>query len=108
MPRQNKITIRQGSGTPTASAFATAEPAFDPATGKLWVKGASGMVEFGGPTLASYPTSASFPATGLATVLYLATDSSKIYQWSGVYVEVGVESGSATESAIHPFLLMGG
>ena len=62
-------------------------------------------------SVVSYATTASFPATGLATVLYLATDSSKIYQWNGVYAEIGVSGGggsSAATDSFHPFLLMGG
>jgi hypothetical protein len=67
--------------------------------------------------LASYATTANFPSVGSSTVLYLAVDSSRAYQWdtssgSGVYVEVGVSgggsSGSAAADSFHPFLLMGG
>jgi hypothetical protein len=55
-----------------------------------------------------------FPATGSSSALYLAEDTSRIYQWeSPVYVEIGVSGGggggsvTATDS-LHPFLLMGG
>jgi len=42
-----------------------------------------------GSSLASYATTASFPATGTSGTLYLA-ESSKLYRWeSTVYVEVG-------------------
>ena len=112
MPRGNKIQIRTGSATPSAADFATSEPAWDSSAGKLYVKSAAGsMVEVGINSLATYATAANFPGTGLATVLYLATDSSKIYQWNGVYVEIGVSGGggsSAATDSFHPFLLMGG
>jgi hypothetical protein len=43
-----------------------------------------------GSSLASYATTASFPATGASGTLYLASDTSKLYRWeSTVYVEVG-------------------
>jgi hypothetical protein len=44
----------------------------------------------------AYTSTASFPGTGTAAVLYLATDSGKIFRWdsSGVYVEVGPVGGS--------------
>jgi hypothetical protein len=53
-----------------------------------------------GSSIASYATTASFPATGSATVLYVATDSSRAYQWNGsVYVEVGVSGGGSSAAA---------
>ena len=43
-----------------------------------------------GSSLASYATTASFPATGTSGTLVLASDTSKLYRWeSTVYVEVG-------------------
>jgi hypothetical protein len=80
-------------------------------------------------SLATYATVASFPATGSSSVLYVASDGSRAYQWTGsVYVEVGTAGGggggSATDASlltsgtlsqarldfipIHPFLLIGG
>jgi hypothetical protein len=54
------------------------------------------------PSLASYATTTSFPATGSATVLYLAEDTSRLYQWeSPVYVEVGVSGGGAIHASTH-------
>jgi hypothetical protein len=97
MPRKNKIIIRTGTGAPSASDFATGEPAFDSSAGSLYIKNAAGaMAQItggsggGGSSLVSYATTASFPATGTSNVFYLASDSSKIYRWeSTVYVEVG-------------------
>lgn len=106
MPRGNKILIRTGSAAPSAADFATSEPAWDSSAGKLYVKNAAGsMVEVGAGgagSLAAYATTASFPATGSATVLYLAEDSSKLYQWeSPVYVEIGTAGGGFSHAASH-------
>jgi hypothetical protein len=75
-------------------------------------------------SIASYATTASFPATGSSGTLVLASDTSKLYRWeSTIYVEIGsvATSVSASDIAtgtlsqarldfipIHPFLLMGG
>jgi hypothetical protein len=48
MPRNAKIVIRNGTTTPNAVDFDTAEPAFDRSAGKLYIKNAAGaMVEIG-------------------------------------------------------------
>jgi hypothetical protein len=66
----------------------------------------------GSSSLAVYTSAASFPATGSETTLYLAEDTSRLYQWeSPVYVEIGVSGGGGSAAAadsFHPFLLMGG
>lgn len=51
----------------------------------------------GGSSLATYSSTASFPATGSASVLYLNTSTSRLYRWvsaDSVYAEVGA-SGMA-------------
>ena len=106
MPRGNKILIRTGSAAPSAADFATSEPAWDSSAGKLYLKNAAGsMVEVGAggaSSLATYATAAGFPAAGSATVLYLAEDTSRLYQWeSGVYVEVGAAGGGFSHAASH-------
>jgi hypothetical protein len=105
MPRKNKILIRNGTTTPSAADFDVAEPAFDKTAGKLYVKNAAGlMVEIGAgggggdggaQEIFTATTTAGFPATGAAGVLYL-TDSGRAYRWdsSGVYVEIGPDNGS--------------
>lgn len=48
MPRNAKIVIRNGTTTPSAGDFDTAEPAWDRSAGKLYIKnGAGSMVEIG-------------------------------------------------------------
>ena len=109
MPRTNKILIRSGTVAPTASDFAVGEPAFDKSAGKFYVKNAAGtMVEIGaggsGATeVYEYATTADFPATGSAAVLYLATDSSRIYRWAGStnkYVELGTLSANTPAASL--------
>ena len=112
MPRTNKILIRSGTTTPSASDFAVGEPAFDKSAGKLYIKNAAGtMIELGtggggGGGLAEYATPANFPATGSAAVIYIATDESTIYRWdsSGVYVELGPVSGGGGSSGLNPIV----
>jgi hypothetical protein len=73
------------------------------ADGKLFYRNGSGAVTAlatGGSSLASYATTASFPATG-ASGLYLASDTSKIYRWeSTIYVEIGSVATSVSASDI--------
>lgn len=100
MPRKNKIIIRSGSGTPSASDFVAGEPGWDSANGILYVRNAAGsMVAISGGggggavSVVEYATTASFPATGVAATLYLATDSRRLFSWTGsVYAEVGAVS----------------
>ncbi|MCE9546203.1 MAG: hypothetical protein K8T25_11870 [Planctomycetia bacterium] len=97
------------------------------ADGRIFFRNSAGAVATFS-SIASFATTASFPATGLANVMYLASDTSRLFQWNGVYVEVGVSGGgggggssSASDLTsgtldearlsfvpLHPFLLMGG
>jgi len=64
--------------------------------------GAAGATGPQGPQASLvYSSIADFPATGSSTALYLAEDTSRLYQWeSPVYVEVGTSGGGiATTSA---------
>ena len=115
----------------TPSSLGNGVIAVNQADGRLFFRNGAGAVTTFS-SVASYATTAAFPAVGLSTLLYLASDSSRLHQFvGGVYVEVGVAGGggggggSATTSAsdltsgtlsqtrldftpIHPFLLMGG
>lgn len=52
-----------------------------------------------GDEVAEYATTSAFPATGNTTLLYLATDASRAYRWTGSeYVEVGPTSLSGASS----------
>lgn len=104
MPRTNKILIRSGTVAPTASDFAVGEPAFDKSAGKLYIKNDAGtMVELGTGSGGSSGASgiveavsvSAFPGTGTAGILYIATDSRRIFTWeTSVYVELGPVGGS--------------
>lgn len=107
MPRTNKILIRSGTTAPTASDFVTGEPAWDKTNGKFYIKNTAGtMVEIGaggaGATeVYEYATTANFPATGSAAVLYLATDYGRVYRWTGSqYAEVGTLSANTPAASL--------
>ena len=63
------------------------------ADGRIFFRNSAGTVTTFS-SIASFATTASFPATGSSTALYLASDSSRLSQWNGVYVEIGVAGGS--------------
>jgi hypothetical protein len=83
------------------SSLVNGQIAVNQADGRIFFRNSAGAVTTFS-SIASYATTSSFPATGLATVLYLATDSSKIYQWNGVYVEIGVAGGGGSSSYTLP------
>jgi hypothetical protein len=95
----------------TPSSLGNGVLAVNQADGRLFFRnGAGAVTNFS--SIANYATTGSFPAVGSSTVLYLASDTSRIHQFvSGVYVEVGVSGGGggvAATDSLHPFLLMGG
>jgi hypothetical protein len=95
MPAKNVIKLRTGSTVPSAASFATSEPAWDSTNALLYVKsGAGAMVPIG---VIPYATTANFPATGVSPTLYIATDTGRLYRWTGTaYAEVGsVSTGNA-------------
>jgi len=106
MPRKNKIIIRTGTGAPSASDFVTGEPAFDSSAGSLYIKNAAGTMaqitgggSSGSVDVYAYATPASFPATGSSAVIYIATDSGRMYGWTGsTYAELGPISVSVSSS----------
>lgn len=79
----------------TPSSLGNGQIGVNQADGRLFYRSSSGAVTTFS-SIASYATSASFPATGASSsVLYLATDTSKLHQFTGsVYVEIGVAGGS--------------
>jgi hypothetical protein len=102
--------LRSTTAGASPSSLASGVIAINESDGRIFFRNSAGAVtQFS--SIASYATTGSFPATGSSVVLYLATDSSKIFQWNGVYVEVGVSGGGSSSSStdsFHPFLLMGG
>ena len=69
------------------------------ATGVTGAQGATGPSGSGGGSgsvdVYEFATTANFPATGAAAVIYIATDASRIYRWAGTaYMELGPLVGS--------------
>ena len=89
--------LRSTTAGNTPASLVSGQIAVNEADGRLFYRASSGTVTTFS-SIASFATTASFPAVGLATVLYLATDSSKIFQWNGIYVEVGVSGGGGSSS----------
>jgi hypothetical protein len=84
----------------TPSSLGNGVLAVNQADGRLFFRSAAGVVTTFS-SISSFATTISFPPVGLASVLYVASDSSRAYQFvGGVYVEVGVSGGGiATTSA---------
>ena len=52
----------------------------------------------GSANIVEATTAAGFPATGASSTLYVSTDASRVYRWSGsVYVEIGTAGGTGTD-----------
>ena len=88
-----------GAVGPTGAASTVTGP-----TGVAGATGAAGVAGATGPqgpaASLNYPSIIDFPATGSASALYLAEDTSRLYQWeSPVYVEVGVSGGGGSGGA---------
>ena len=103
--------LRSTTAGNVPSSLVSGQIAVNEADGRLIYRSAAGAVTTFS-SIASYATTGSFPAVGFTNVLYLASDSSRAFQFvGGVYVEVGVSGGGSSAAAtdsIHPFLLMGG
>lgn len=106
----NTIKIKRSS---TASAVPSSleygELAINYADGKLFYKNASNqIVELvlsggggggGADEVLEYTATTDFPATGNTSYLYIATDTSRVYRWTGsVYVEVGPATAIANHA----------
>ena len=90
----------QGDTGPAGPAGPQGPQGVAGATGSQGPAGATGAT---GPAASLvYLSVADFPATGSSTALYLAEDTSRLYQWeSPVYVEVGVSGGGAIHASTH-------
>jgi len=90
------------TATNTPSSLGNGVLAINQADGKLYYRSSAGVVTQlatgggGGATeVYEYATTASFPATGAAATLYIATDYGRVYRWvdsTTKYVEVGAVS----------------
>lgn len=80
----------------TPSSLGNGVLAVNQADGRLYYRSGSGAVaKFG--SVEPYASTASFPATGSASTLYLSTSNSRLYRWADgtVYAEVGAIGGIA-------------
>lgn len=106
------------NGTPGASAPSSllhGELAINYADGVLYYKDGSNVIKSFAlrDEVVEYQATSNFPATGSTSLLYLATDASRSYRWTGSeYVEVGPTSlsggssgGSSAGSRALTFLL---
>lgn len=81
------------------SSLGNGQIGINQADGRLYYRASPSGTVTAFSSIASYATAGSFPATGSASVLYLASDSSRLYQWNGVYVELGVSGGSGSSGS---------
>ena len=85
------------NSVPLSSELTTNEIAINYADNKLYVKTPSGTIQSitlgggGSSGIVEATTTAGFPATGSASVLYVSRDQSRVYRWdsSGIYIEIG-------------------
>jgi hypothetical protein len=75
----------------TPSSLGNGVIAVNQADGKLFFRNSSGVVTALATGAATFfETTAGFPVTGNVNYLYCASDTSRVYRWTGtVYVEVG-------------------
>lgn len=93
---------RNGTAAATPSSLLHGELALNYADGKLFWKDSAGTIRSFSlqDEVVEYQATSNFPATGSTTLLYLATDASRAYRWTGnEYVEVGTSTLSASGSS---------
>ena len=92
--------LRSTTAGNTPSSLVSGQIAINEADARLYYRTIGGAVATL-PSIVSYATTSSFPATGVAGLLFLASDTSKLYRWeSTVYVEVGAVATSVSASDI--------
>ena len=101
MPKPPIQLKRSGTASATPSSLEHGELAinYHVADGKLFWKDSSGAIRSFSlqDEVVEYQATSNFPATGSTTLLYLATDASRAYRWTGKeYVEVGTSTTSAS------------
>jgi len=86
---------RSNTASAVPASLADGEIAVNQQDGKLYYHTAAGgvasLVSSSTASIFEYGTTASFPSTGVAATLYVATDTGKAYHWinDAVYVEFG-------------------
>jgi hypothetical protein len=78
-------------------AYVTIKFPVKDAAGTMVELGTGGSGGSGSVDVYSYATPASFPSTGSSAVIYIATDTSRAYQWAGTaYIELGSVGGAGS------------
>ena len=104
MPNIVRIPYSNTAGNTPASLL-NGQIGVNQSDGKLFYRNSSGVVtQLSSSSIASYATTASFPASGNSSLLYLATDTGKVYQWSNAYSEIGSVGGSVADTRWDLFL----
>ena len=102
MPNPPIQLKRSGTAAATPSSLLHGEVALNYADGKLFWKDSSNVIRSFTlqDEVVEYQATSNFPATGSTTLLYLATDASRAYRWTGSeYVEVGTSTLSTSSSS---------
>lgn len=88
--------LRSTTAGAVPASLVSGQIAINENDGRLYYRSAAGVVtqfSAGATSVVEYATTASFPGTGSSAVLYLATDTRRLYSWTGsVYAEVGAVS----------------
>jgi len=103
------------NSVPLTTDLETHELAINWVDGKAFTKNAAGQIvsvtlggSGGGSSSANIveaTTAAGFPATGASGTLYVATDASRVYRWTGsVYIEIGTAGGTGTDTDLRALL----
>jgi len=99
------LLLRSTTAGNKPSSLASGQIAINEADGRLFYRASGGTVT-PLPSVVSYATTASFPATGLAGLLYLSSDTSKLYRWeSTIYVEVASVATSVSAADLQSGIL---
>ena len=84
----------------TPSSLENGQIGVNQSDGRIFFRNSAGAVTTFS-SIASFATTASFPAAGASGTLYLSSDNSKIFRWeSTLYVEVGAIATSVSASDI--------
>jgi len=88
--------LRSTTAGAVPASLVSGQIAINENDGRLYYRSAAGVVtqfSAGATSVVEYATTASFPGTGSSAVLYLATDTRRIYSWTGnSYAEIGAVS----------------